>query len=134
MPDIEEDEIQVEGMTRDEIHSLGERIQNPGEVTGVNLTKVTAWAERFFEEEEEEERSDGKSKGRRPKACDLRTKWTEGEEKEIEDLINLRGRAQPGANEAKKLISKSQRNGGVIHKRSVSALKNKLIRVWKKVN
>lgn len=100
-------------------HQLNEQITRESQLPDSSLFVE---AENFFEENE----SDCKSKNRRP---DTRVKWSEQEEAEIEKCFSkfLKGQKKPQTKDYQKILSKST----ILKDRSVSSLKNKVLRLLK---
>jgi len=92
--------------------------------------KLMNVAENFFEEEEKEE---ARPVRRGVASVKTRTKWNDQEEEEINCLFRsfLVKRKQPSSLDCRLVLKKSETNSGIIHKRSVSAVKNKVIRMIK---
>jgi hypothetical protein len=91
-------------------------------------------AENFFANEEEDEVGGKKKKsGRHAPNPKFRVRWTESEEKEIQELFEnyLEQKEKPTPAVIKKAQKTSAKKNGFIHKRTLSSLKNKIYRMIK---
>lgn len=90
-------------------------------------------AENFFVLDECEEEKAGTHRAQRRGVASIKTrcKWTEEEEEEIDALFVkcIKKKKHPSAYGCKEAMKKSRDKNGLIHKRSLSALKNKVIRL-----
>ncbi len=89
-------------------------------------------AENFFQNEEKDEKKSSKPKRKAP--CDGRVPWTQEEEEELSVLFreHLKVGRLPSPEKISMAIKYSKQSSGVIHKRSLSSVKNKVIRMLRK--